>query len=206
MPIAVLFCTRLGIEISVILLPMRYAWILSFLIYYLCIIVCIVYVSKKYNITLSRGYYSLYPVPRARYLFWCVILPALLPLGVFIQNIRAAPVSFIFYILLFSCINPYFEETFWRGLLYHMPTSTRTKMLYSSSLFSFSHYFLWGAYWLAEPQKWIAAVVATFVMGMLWMWFFDKQKNLLYPIISHFFVDVFNLSVVLFYGLKLVTV
>jgi membrane protease YdiL (CAAX protease family) len=205
MPIAVLLCTRLGIEISVILLPMRYAWIPSFLVYYLCIIVCIVYVSKKYNITLGRGCYSLYPVPRARYMFWGVIIPALLPLVVFILNIRAVPVSFIFYILLFSCINPYFEETFWRGLLYHMPAGTRTKILYSSFLFSFSHYFLWGAYWLAEPKKWIAAVVAAFIMGILWMWFFDKQKNLLYPIISHFFVDVFNLSVALFFGLKLVT-
>jgi uncharacterized protein len=187
-------------------LPMRYAWIPSILVYYLCIRLCIAYASKKLNITIRLRSDSFRPIPRIRYLFWGVIIPALLPLGVFILNIKAVPLPFILYIILFSAINPYFEETFWRGLLSYMPTSSRTRILYSSFLFSFSHFFLLGAYWLAEPHKLIATVISTFIMGILWMWFFNKQKNLLYPMISHFLVDVFNLSVAVFFGLKLITI
>jgi membrane protease YdiL (CAAX protease family) len=164
------------------------------------------YASTKCNITVSIRSDSLRSKPGARYLIWGLIVPALLPIGVFALNIKAVPFSFVVFILVFSSINPYFEEKFWRGLLHHLPTNNKTKFLYSSALFSFSHYFLWGAYWLADSRKWVPSVITTFVMGMLWMWFFDKQKNLLYPMISHFFVDVFNLSVAVFYGLKLVTI
>ena len=78
-------------------------------------------------------------------------------------------------------------------------------LLYSSVLFSFSHYFLWGAYWLSDPHKLIPMVGVTFIAGVLWMWFYIKQRNLFHPMISHFLCDVFNLSVAMFYGLKMVT-
>jgi membrane protease YdiL (CAAX protease family) len=206
MPIALLLWTRLGIELSVLLFPVRYAWIPAFFFYSFFIILCLLYASKKFNVAVKIRHNSLRPIPPKKYLFWGIIVPALLPLGMFILNIRAVPPIFIIYILLFSLVNPFFEEIFWRGLLHHMPTSSKIKILYSSTLFAFSHYFLWGTYWLADPRKWITTVIATFIMGMLWMWFFDKQKNLLYTIISHFFVDVFNLSVAVFFGLKLVTI
>ena len=38
------------------------------------------------------------------------------------------------------------------------------------------------------------------------MWFYQRQKNLAYPILSHALVDIFNLSVAVFYGLKLITI
>jgi len=33
------------------------------------------------------------------------------------------------------------------------------------------------------------------------MWFMQKQKNLLYPVLSHVAVDIFNLSVAVYTGL-----
>jgi hypothetical protein len=48
MPIAVLLFTRLGIELSVLLVPMRYAWIPSFVVYYVCIWLCMAYPSTKF--------------------------------------------------------------------------------------------------------------------------------------------------------------
>jgi len=133
------------------------------------------------------------------------MIPGLLALPLFVTNVKAVPLIFLGFILLFSIINPFFEEIFWRGLLHYMPVSSRTKILYSSILFSFSHYFLWGTYWLADPKKLIPTVAVTFIAGILWMWFLVKQRNLLYPILSHSLCDLFNLSVAVFYGLRLAT-
>lgn len=205
-PVVLLLCTRLGIELSVLLFPVRYAWILAFVVYYLFIALSMLYARKKLRVNMSFGLRSLRPVPAPRYLIWGIIVPALLPLGIFVLNIRAVPPAFMIYIVLFALVNPFFEETFWRGLLHHMPTNNTIKILYSSALFGFSHYFLLGSYWLTDPRMWIPTVVSTFLMGVFWMWFYVKQRNLLYPVISHFFVDVFNLSVAVFYGLKLVTI
>ena len=110
-------------------------------------------------------------------------------------------------VLLYALVNPYFEEGFWRGLLDELPAPPVTRGLYSAFLFGFSHYFLWGAYWLADPpRQWIAAALSTFVMGLLWSWFYRRDGRLIYPLVSHGLVDVFNLSVALFSGVPLLTV
>jgi membrane protease YdiL (CAAX protease family) len=44
-----------------------------------------------------------------------------LPITAFITQIKSVPFEFIIYIIIFSCINPIFEEVFWRGLLIFLP-------------------------------------------------------------------------------------
>lgn len=107
---------------------------------------------------------------------------------------------------MFALVNPCFEDAFWRGLLAHMPLSARGRMLVSATLFSFSHYVLWGAYWLASPPILISTCVTTFIMGVCWMWFYQRDGRLIYPILSHLLVDVLNLSVAIFMGIPLPTV
>ncbi len=199
-PILILLITRLGIEFSITILPPSLSWIPAFLIYYLAIFVTLLIVVRIYSVPLkSMLPLALTPVPNFRLMFWGVIFPALLPLAAFILHIQEVPTPFIFYILVFALINPLFEESFWRGCLYLIPGNNTFRTFYSAGLFSFSHYFFWD-YWFKSPWVTVPAVISTFVMGILWMWFMQKQKNLLYPILSHAAVDIFNLSVAVYAG------
>ena len=206
MPLFVILFTRAGIEICVTLLPLRYSWIPSFLFYFVSIELCLLYARHNLKINVRFGSISKGSSPKMKFLLIGILLPALIPLPMFILNVKAVPAIFLVYISLFAVVNPFFEESFWRGLLNNIPFGNGFKILYSSLLFCSTHYFLWGSFWLLPEPKWIAAVISTFVMGILWMWFYQRQRNLIYPIISHALVDVFNLSIAMFYGLKLITI
>lgn len=80
------------------------------------------------------------------------------------------------------------------------------RIFYSGLLFAFSHWFFTGAYWLSNPRVLIPVVITTFVMGVAWMWFYLRERSLAYTIASHLAVDVFNLSVAMFMGVRLRTV
>jgi CAAX protease family protein len=206
MPFCVLLFTRAGIEICARLLPARFSWIPSALIYFISIEFCLWYARRRFGIRIAYGHFNWRLSLKARYLFAGIIVPALIPLWFFIKNVSAVPPVFLIYIVLFAAVNPFFEESFWRGLLSNLPYKSGIKTLYSSLLFCSTHYFLWGSYWLVPSPKWIAAVISTFIMGILWMWYYQKTRNLILPILSHSLVDVLNLSVAVFYGVKLVTV
>lgn len=203
MPLFVLIFTRIGIEICARFLPMHLSWIPSFGIYYISIEICLWFAKKKLNITVDTKKSGLFPLPSLKLLVIGLILPALIPLGVFTGNYKIVPTISFVYILVFAVINPFFEEAFWRGLLVNLPINPQKRQLFSGFLFSFSHYFLWGSYWLANPRVLIPTCVTTFIMGWCWMWFYQKDKRLIYPILSHMVVDFFNLSVAIFLGLKL---
>ncbi len=203
MPLFVLIFTRFGIEICARLLPMRLSWIPSFAIYYISIEICLWFAKKKLNIIVDTKKSGLLPLPNLKLLIIGLILPALIPLGVFTSNHKIVPAISFVYIIVFAAINPFFEEAFWRGLLINLPVNSIKKQLLSGLLFSFSHYFLWGSYWLANPRVLIPTCITTFIMGWCWMWFYQKDKRLIYPILSHMTVDFFNLSIAVFLGLKL---
>ena len=199
-PFLVLILTKLGIIFSTNYFRPEISWIPSFLGYYFSIVLVFFIASKYLSLSIKEILtFSFMPVPKFRIIFLAVIIPALLPITAFIFNIKKVPFEFILYIIIFSCINPLFEESFWRGLLNFLPGNKAFRIIYTAALFSFSHYFLWG-YWFKFPMIIIPAVISTFIMGILWMWFMQKQNNLLYPIISHFFVDIFNLSVAVYCG------
>lgn len=205
-PLVVLGVTRLGIEASMRVLPVHVAWIPAFVVYYVTIEACVQYARRHLGIAAPRiG--RLRPLPPARLLVLAIVLPAALLLVFFVQNVAVVPRGVLGLVFVYALLNPYFEESFWRGLLEALPAGPWVRTLYSATLFGFSHYFLWGAYWLAEPpRRWIAAAISTFVMGLLWSWFYRRDGRLIYPMLSHALVDVFNLSVALFSGVRLVTV
>lgn len=204
LPLFVLLVTRLGIEASVALLPLRWAWLPSFAVYYVAIAVSVWYAKRRLN-TPFPAVGRLRPLPSGWLLLWGVGLPALLPLGVFILNVQNVPWPMLVGIGLFAAVNPLFEDAFWRGLLAWLPLPKWAVVVVSAALFSVSHYVLWGAYWLANPQVLTATCATTFIMGFCWMRFYQRDGRLIYPILSHMLVDVFNLSVAIFMGLRLAT-
>jgi len=207
LPFAVILFTRMGIECSVRLFPMRYAWIPSFLLYYGIVAVCHRFVQRG----ILRGQravlsYAPWPVPGPKAWLFGVVLPAMPTFGFFLLNFRAVPVVLFGPIIAFALINPIFEETFWRGIMNLLPAPRWIRILYSGFLFSFAHYSTSGAYWLSNPRVLTAVVICTFLMGVGWMWLYQRQRTLFYPILGHAMVDVLNLSVAVFSGVQLVTV
>jgi membrane protease YdiL (CAAX protease family) len=205
-PLAVLGVSRLGAEVFVRLYPLRYAWIPSLIVYYLAIEAAVVWVRRAIPDAPDGLSFRSGARPSRRRLIYGVVIPALLPLGFFILNVRMVPLAVLGAIVVFAPINAYFEEVFWRGLMSCLPASDRVRILWSGGLFAFSHWFFTGAYWLSRPRVLIPVVITTFMMGIAWMWFYLKERSLAYTIASHCVVDVLNLSVAVFLGLRLRTV
>ena len=199
-PLFVLVFTKILLEIFILLFTQEISWIPAFLAYYLSIGI-VIFVAVNYFKIKFQNIFSLNlkPFPNLTLIIFGVVVPALLPFGVILFKAKYVPEYFFLYIIIFSLINPLFEESLWRGLLVNLPTRNWFKILYSSFLFAFSHYFFWS-FWFRDPYITITTVISTFIMGICWMWFMVKRKNLVYPIISHFFVDVFNLSVAIYAG------
>ncbi len=200
----VLITTRVGIELSVHLLPMHLSWIMAFGCYYLSIETALWFLKIKSGLSRPQYTWALSPLPPLKPLLVGLVLPALLPLGVFVANYQQVPAATFTYIFVFAAINPFFEEVFWRGVLNQLPISRVKRQVTSALLFSFSHYFLWGSYWLSNPKILIPTCITTFIMGWCWMWFYQRDGRLLYPVLSHMAVDVFNLSIAVFMGIDLV--
>jgi membrane protease YdiL (CAAX protease family) len=201
-PVLVLLFARLIGELSIHYLPTQLSWLPAFAGYYLAIGIVFYIAGRFYHLPLKEIFsnLNLKPTPPIKSLFWLIIIPALLPISAFVSNVKYVTPLFMLYILLFSIVNPFFEEGFWRGLLRHIPGSKTFKVIYTAALFAFSHYFLWG-YWFKTWWVIGPAVFSTFVMGVLWMLFMQKQPRLIYPILSHVVVDILNLSVAVYYGM-----
>ena len=169
--------------------------------YYLSIVLTVIVSKRLLSVGWRELSFRFRPFPGFKKLILFIIIPGLLPLPVFILHVGKIPPIFILYIIIFSLINPFFEEIFWRGLIYYLPVRKIHSNLISAALFSFSHYLFWGAYWFTHPYVLFPTLASTFIMGYLWMEFVHREKNLMYPILSHAFVDLFNLSVAAYCGL-----
>lgn len=205
-PVLMLF-TRAGIELSVAWIPSKSAWISSFAIYYIFILLIGDFARRKglYNEN-TPGFNSPVIKPSFLHFLWGVLLPAVLPLYFFLNNIAGVPLDVLQMIIIVALINPYFEEKFWRKLMSQMPVKNSFKIVYSAFWFSAGHYILWASYWLTEPRVWIPTVATTFIMGICWMSFFLKTGKYKYIVISHMLVDIFNLSAAVFFGIELRTI
>ncbi|WP_291861196.1 CPBP family intramembrane glutamic endopeptidase [Marinilabilia sp.] len=200
-PIIVLTFTWLGVKWCITSFPDHISWIPAFAGYYLTIgiVFLLSILIFRFN-PLKHLDYNLKPRPRFPLLLWTIILPALLPLAAFITQAQYVPSHLFFFILLFALINSFFEEIYWRGFLAFIPGPNSIRILLSASLFSFSHFLFWD-HWYPSPIIMIPTVVSTLIMGILWMHFMNKKKNIIYPILSHMFVDILNLSVAVYSGL-----
>jgi len=206
-PFIILIVGRIGVDLSITFFPKPLSWIPAFLGYYVAIVSVIEIARKtlgvpfqwKLNFKKDGLFFGFRPFPRMGLLLGSIVLPALIPLGAYMTYGHLVPSFYFLYILLFALINPIFEESFWRGLLYHLPFGNTFKILYSAAGFAFSHYFFWF-YWLDLPHMLSATVISTFIMGVLWMYFLVRHKNHFYGYWSHVVVDILNLSIAIFSG------
>ena len=200
-PLLVLILTRLGIELFTNIFDSQISWIPSFLGYYFSIVIIYLIIRFVFNTQIFKHLdFKLKPVPKIGLLVLTVFLPAILPIAAFITQSQFVPNIFYVYIFIFALINAPFEEIYWRGILAFIPGNNVFRNFFTAGLFSFSHFVFWD-YWYKTPIIMIPTVISTFIMGFLWMHLMNKKKNILYPILSHILVDIFNLSVAVYSGL-----
>jgi membrane protease YdiL (CAAX protease family) len=200
-PVLVLVLTRFGIELFTSIFDSQISWVPAFLGYYISIIIVYIIIRYVFNTQILKHLdFKLKPFPKIGLLVLAILIPSILPIPAFITQAQYVPNIFYVYILIFSLINAPFEEIYWRGILAFIPGNNIFRNVFTAGLFSFSHFVFWD-YWYKSPIIMIPTIISTFIMGLLWMHFMNKQKNILYPILSHIVVDILNLSVAVYSGL-----
>jgi membrane protease YdiL (CAAX protease family) len=121
-----------------------------------------------------------------------LIVPGLL--GVFIPNINLLHFNGMLALHLFlSVANPWFEETYWRGLIGKAFQDNKYISFFVSCIpFAISHPFLLGVN-SARLQGW-QVFVGTFITGAVWWVCFNQTKTLRGNIITHFIVNTVGMT------------
>ena len=94
----------------------------------------------------------------------------------------------------FGLVNPWFEESYWRGLL--IDAAGRWKLLgvmYSAVGFAVSHPLMWGVHSIALQHP--AAVVALGLAGIVWGVVYWRTGSLIWAIAGHCCANLLGLSV-----------
>jgi len=94
----------------------------------------------------------------------------------------------------FALINPWFEESYWRGLLMDATASwgRLRSQLYSSAWFAVSHPLIWGIHSL--PLRKAEAVGALFFVGLLWGITYQRTGSLRWCVVGHMLANLFGLA------------
>jgi membrane protease YdiL (CAAX protease family) len=143
------------------------------------------------------------PRPRQRFRrpsgspFWSVLalLAGLLSLNGFLGNwTLLANAQLIVAWLAFALINPWFEESYWRGLLIDSTASwgKLASLLYSSAWFAASHPLIWGIHSL--PLRKPEAVGALFFVGLIWGLAYQRTGSLRWCVVGHMLANLFGLA------------
>ncbi len=103
--------------------------------------------------------------------------------------------------LIFGFVNPWIEESYWRGLLMDATGNWKPWQVigYTSILFAASHPIMWGVNSVANftPE----VFMSTLIMGVIWAVVYYKTQSIRWVIASHILVDLFNLSIPVFLNL-----
>ena len=193
LPLVVVGASRLGAESAFRLLSKSTAIAAGLAAYYVAIAISVLLVRKV--IAGAERAPSLYSGrrPSAGRVILAVVLPAL-PVGVY-AALKLAPVApaIVAGILVFAAFNACLEETFWRGLMAHLPASDWIRILYPAAVFAFMHWFNMAAFVPLTPGTYVVMVLSTLALGIVWMWFQLRERSLVFPIASHAAIDAFAL-------------
>lgn len=139
--------------------------------------------------------------------FWITLtmLFGMFPLTILIMNYHMFDSMWLIsYWLLFAIINPWFEEYYWRGVLFDGLLTKFPKwfaVFYTTILFVISHPLMWGVFSYANKSYHLYIYLS--VVGIVWAITYLKTKSLRFVILSHFLVDIGNLSVLTFLNIYL---
>ncbi|KGR84929.1 CPBP family intramembrane glutamic endopeptidase [Lysinibacillus odysseyi] len=134
--------------------------------------------------------------------FWVTItmLVGMFPLTILIMNYRLFDsIWLIIFWLMFAFINPWFEEYYWRGVLLDSVLTRFPKwfaVLYTTLLFVISHPLMWGIFSYASKSYHLYLYLSA--AGIVWAVTYLKTNSLRSIILSHFIVDIGNLTVLTF--------
>lgn len=129
--------------------------------------------------------------------FWSVlaVLAGLLSLHGFLSHwTLLASVPLVVAWLGFALVNPWFEESYWRGLLIDATASwgTVASLLYSSVWFAVSHPLIWGIHSL--PLRKPEAIGALFFVGFLWGLAYQRTGSLRWCVVGHMLANLLGLA------------
>jgi len=134
--------------------------------------------------------------------FWVTItmLVGIFPLSILLMNYHLFDSMWlVLFWIAFALVNPWFEEYYWRGILLDALLVRLPKwaaVLYTTILFVISHPLMWGVFSYASKSYHL--YIYLFVAGIVWAITYLKTKSLRYVILSHFIVDIGNLTVLTF--------
>lgn len=96
--------------------------------------------------------------------------------------------------LVFALVNPWFEESYWRGLLIDATASwgKLLSLLYSSAWFAASHPLIWGIH--SVPLRKLEAVGALFFVGTLWGLAYQRTNSLRWCVAGHMLANLLGLA------------
>ena len=177
----------------------KYSWVITALLYWGLLGMMI---SKFVSISIIMDWLKK-PKFRKKWLIIGILVGIFPIAGILIPNytlIIEYPTIAVF-VLLFALINPWLEQGYWRGLLLDAGKDfpTWVIILYSSLLFSLSHFFLWGIFSIGNRS--LQLLIVLFIMSIVWSIIRFKTNSLRWPLYSHFLVDLGNLSVFVFLNL-----
>ena len=123
------------------------------------------------------------------------ILAGLLSLPGFIRHWSVlSSLHLIIVWLAFALINPWFEESYWRGLLIDATASwgKLLSLFYSSVWFAASHPLIWGIHSL--PLRKAEVVGALLFVGLLWGMAYQRTGSIRWCVAGHMLANLFGLA------------
>jgi len=128
----------------------------------------------------------------------CVAFFSLFSIPIFILNMdRLDSLPVVIMSIIYSLINPFFEEIFWRKILLSNEKMNKIlSVLFSSALFTINH-----PVTLSELNKTFfepGFLIITFLYGIIWSITYLNTKSLRYNYFTHILVNFASLSILVF--------
>jgi membrane protease YdiL (CAAX protease family) len=122
------------------------------------------------------------------------VIVGFIPFPILLTNLHILSLPLILLSIPIVVLNPFFEELYWRGFVLDFTFPSKAlSSLYSSILFILSHLLIWGVFSYGNRSYFLIGTLA--IMSATYCIVRLKTKSLWWCIISHFFVDTFNLVV-----------
>lgn len=197
-PIIVIILCHIVARISFYFLR-EWAWTTTAIFYWLIITLLTFLTTEKKNI---KTWFI-----KSKKSIWVLILiiggfstfPVILLRNLDVLNIKN--INLIIFCILYSIINGFIEELYWRGLIYDIKInlSRWIIIIYSSVLFALIHPLMLGVF--SELNRTIFPLIIAFFIGIIYSMGFFKIESLRWLIYSHILADIGSLSIFVFMNL-----
>jgi len=101
-------------------------------------------------------------------------------------------------LIIFSVVNPWFEEFYWRGLILDLTEkwSLWVRLLYSAVLFTINHPLMVGIFSIANRM--VVFLFTTVILGVIYGLIYIKTASLRWLILAHGLLNFLGISTAIF--------